>query len=284
MKIEQNAFIDQRTRNKGLNDNFVLDQVEATRTIEDMPSLTKFLGCLSLLLLISNAYGFSQLDSIADSLLRDVMSQMGGPEAALGHPGLDGFVDYPNIASNSGSPQLSELKDYPERSFEARRDAILGRESIRDQEYLEHSNLYGKQSMQGGAGEGFQRLKPDGSIKNVHIVKTDALLPSYCTPVNPCPLGYVADDGCLEEFENTAAFSREYQQHQDCICDSEHMFDCPGATRENEIDTLARSFENEGLTDSRLNRFLQDMEPANPYLEGEKLPVIAKKAPKSSIK
>nr|AII97977.1 BLTX619 [Nephila pilipes] len=228
------------------------------------------------------------------------MSQMGGPEAALGHPGLDGFVDYPNIASNSGSPQLSELKDYPERSFEARRDAILGRESIRDQEYLGHSNLYGKQSMQGGAGEGFQRLKPDGSIKNVHIVKTDALLPSYCTPVNPCPLGYVADDGCLEEFENTAAFSREYQQHQDCICDSEHMFDCPGATRENEIDTLARSFENEGLTDSRLNRFLQDMEiqgdhkivakkffsnkPANPYLEGEKLPVIAKKAPKSSIK
>ncbi|GFT52105.1 neuroendocrine protein 7B2 [Trichonephila clavipes] len=151
-----------------------------------------------------------------------------------------------------------------------------------------------------GAGEGFQRLKPDGSIKNLKVVKTDALLPAYCEPPNPCPLGYVADDGCLEEFENTAAFSREYQQHQNCMCDSEHMFDCPGATRESEIDALARSFENEGLAESTLDRFFHDMEirdghkivakkffahkPGNPYLEGEKLPVIAKKAPKSSIK
>lgn len=32
-----------------------------------------------------------------------------------------------------------------------------------------------------------------------------------------------AEDGCLEEFENTAAFSREYQAAQDCMCDTEHM-------------------------------------------------------------
>lgn len=36
----------------------------------------------------------------------------------------------------------------------------------------------------------------------------------------------IAEDGCLEEFENTAAFSREYQAAQDCMCDTEHMVIC----------------------------------------------------------
>ncbi|KAF8785079.1 neuroendocrine protein 7B2-like isoform X1 [Argiope bruennichi] len=254
-----------------------------------MNSLIRFSACW-LLILITASHSYDQLDSLTDNLLRDVMSRMGGPEGAL----AVNFDDYPNLPSNSAPPQ-------PEpRSFEARRDAILGREpSIRDQEYLQHSSLYGKQSVQGGAGEGYQRLKPDGSMKNVKIVKTDAALPAYCQPPNPCPLGYIADDGCLEQFENTAAFSREYQRSQDCMCDSEHMFDCPGATRESEIDALARSFENEGLAESTLDRFFQDLEirdghkivakkffshkSSNPYLEGEKLPVIAKKAPKTSI-
>lgn len=35
------------------------------------------------------------------------------------------------------------------------------------------------------------------------------------------------EQGCLEEFENTAAFSRDYQQAQRCMCDGEHMFSCP---------------------------------------------------------
>ncbi len=34
-------------------------------------------------------------------------------------------------------------------------------------------------------------------------------------------------DGCLEEFDNTAAFSRDYQGRQNCLCDEEHMFSCP---------------------------------------------------------
>ncbi|KFM61975.1 hypothetical protein X975_16227, partial [Stegodyphus mimosarum] len=83
------------------------------------------------------------------------------------------------------------------------------------------------------------------------------------------------------------------------MCDSEHMFDCPGATRESEIDALARSFENEGLAEAALDRLIQSMEiegehkivakkyfthqPTNPFLEGEKLPVVAKKTPKSSV-
>lgn len=55
-------------------------------------------------------------------------------------------------------------------------------------------------------------------------VKSDNVLPAYCEPPNPCPLGYTAADGCLEEFENSAEFSRNYQANQECICDQEHMF------------------------------------------------------------
>ena len=37
------------------------------------------------------------------------------------------------------------------------------------------------------------------------------MLPAYCDPPNPCPIGYTAKDGCisLEDFENTSEFSRK---------------------------------------------------------------------------
>lgn len=79
----------------------------------------------------------------------------------------------------------------------------------------------GHQYVTGGTGETgpyYFKLKP----------KTDASLPAYCNPPNPCPVGYTEDQGCINDFENTAAFSRDYQAAQECMCDGEHMFDCPG--------------------------------------------------------
>lgn len=75
--------------------------------------------------------------------------------------------------------------------------------------------------MTGGTGEigqqHFYKIKP----------KTDATLPAYCNPPNPCPVGYTEEQGCITDFENTAAYSRDYQAAQECMCDAEHMFDCP---------------------------------------------------------
>lgn len=79
----------------------------------------------------------------------------------------------------------------------------------------------GHQYVTGGTGEigpHYFKLKP----------KTDASLPAYCNPPNPCPVGFSEDQGCITDFENTAAFSRDYQASQECMCDGEHMFDCPG--------------------------------------------------------
>merc|ERR1712037_1052359 len=38
-----------------------------------------------------------------------------------------------------------------------------------------------------------------------------SMLPAYCDPPNPCPLGYTAQDGCIEDFENNSEFSQKYQ-------------------------------------------------------------------------
>jgi hypothetical protein len=112
--------------------------------------------------------------------------------------------------------------------------------------------------LQGGAGEGKQLLKPDGTVKNSKEVKTDAALPAYCNPPNPCPVGYSVEDGCLEQFENTAGFSREYQSAQDCMCDSEHMFDCPSS--------LGRVLQSPGdsndLSDTDLDRIMEQIQVA----------------------
>lgn len=183
--------------------------------------------------------------------------------------------------------------------------------SIRDQEYLQHSSLFGHQFVAGGAGEGEQRLSPSGKLSNFQEVKTDAVLPAYCNPPNPCPVGYTAADGCIEDFENSAAFSREYQSSQHCMCDSEHMFSCSDSSKpdgndddddeesnggddEGDINTLARSIQNEGLTNNNIDQILKQMkgenkrhftvakkfsmdQRENPFLQGDKLPIAAKK-------
>jgi len=230
----------------------------------------------------ANALSFSTHDSAFDRILDDYLS-----EAALRsrkENSFDSVNDF--LPQDSQVPQeylsdgmnqeyIQGLVDAlePRDRFQGRledlfdpRDNLLSKEPsssdvksaplLRDHEYLEHSpSLFGHQFMTGGAGEGTQKLKPDGSVNNFQVVKSDNVLPAYCNPPNPCPVGHTQEDGCLEEFENTAAFSREYQSNQECMCDSEHMFDCPGSTSENDLDTLARSITNNGLNEGVVDRF-----------------------------
>jgi len=98
------------------------------------------------------------------------------------------------------------------------------------------------------------------------------MLPSYCDPPNPCPIGYTTADGCLEDFENSSEFSRRYQATQKCICDSEHMFDCP----RQEASRGPEAIQAVNMISS-IPGFEQMSEGNNPYLDGHKLPVAAKK-------
>ncbi|RWS10801.1 neuroendocrine protein 7B2 precursor-like protein [Dinothrombium tinctorium] len=235
------------------------------------------------------------MGAFSDSLLQELMAQYGNQLNDM-------------IPQNAYEAKMNQIprsnvinrvaKDYELHQYQPPMDdVLLSKEpTIRDQEYLEHSSLWGHRYMQGGAGEGYQRLKPDGSVKNYQVVKTDAVLPAYCNPPNPCPIGYTEDDGCLEVFENTAAYSREYQSSQQCMCDNEHMFECPGNTDENELDAIARSIQNNGISESNIDKLMDKLEPEDHkvvakkffkskksqptyYWKGEKLPVVAKKSP-----
>merc|ERR1712141_317624 len=95
-------------------------------------------------------------------------------------------------------------------------------------------------------------------------IAKNSMLPAYCDPPNPCPHGYTSEDGCIEDFENNAEFSRQYQASQSCMCDTEHMFNCPQPKQ-----------QNGGL--SFLGGFPSAEEVKNPFLAGAKLSIAAKK-------
>lgn len=61
--------------------------------------------------------------------------------------------------------------------------------SIRDQEYLQHSTLNSHQKL--NQNDNKHRIQIAG-YKGVLEDKTDNQLPAYCTPPNPCPVGYTS--------------------------------------------------------------------------------------------
>ncbi|KAI3388048.1 hypothetical protein SNEBB_007247 [Seison nebaliae] len=91
------------------------------------------------------------------------------------------------------------------------------------------NNLHKQHLMSGGAGEGLQHLSPNGNFNNKESIKTDSVLPAYCPPPNPCPVGYKGYAEC-EKFNDsnglTMEFNRHYQIEQissgACPCDREH--------------------------------------------------------------
>jgi len=186
--------------------------------------------------------------------------------------------------------------------------------SSRDSEPLPGPLSLGHKYMTGGAGEGDQKLEENGEYKHRESVKSDNVLPAYCDPPNPCPVGFSAEQGCLEDFDNTADFSREYQAQQQCVCDQEHMFNCAEKQANSAVDSLQKilddSTENgreEGVEEDegddevdemlrhhglmakkfhekrtpddyvpRKKRSVSGKQP-NPYLQGEPLRSVSKK-------
>lgn len=102
-----------------------------------------------------------------------------------------GYFDFPESRLSLGGRSLGkDLEEEQLFPIDYDTGEVNIHPSLRDQEFLEHSSLWGSQYMSGGAGEGKQRLRPEGSFPNRQEVKTDGTLPAYCNPPNPCPLGY----------------------------------------------------------------------------------------------
>lgn len=84
---------------------------------------------------------------------------------------------------NDDMPSRLELMSRASKDLEAEQmdyDSLLEGNpspSLRDQEYLQHSSLWGHQYVSGGGGEGPRHVAPQ--------IKSDATLPAYCNPPNP---------------------------------------------------------------------------------------------------
>ncbi|EZA50987.1 Neuroendocrine protein 7B2 [Ooceraea biroi] len=151
-------------------------------------------------------------------------------------------------------------------------DTLNPNPSIRDQEYLQHSTLWSHQRINNnndGKTNDRHRIQL-GSLKGIKDEKAENPLPAYCTPPNPCPIGYTSENNCLINFENTAAFSRDYQSAQDCMCDTEHMLECSS-------DTNSNSISNMHISNSDFDQIVEQFQEDNPFFQGEKLPIAAKK-------
>ncbi|XP_026485136.1 neuroendocrine protein 7B2 isoform X1 [Vanessa tameamea] len=203
---------------------------------------------------------------LTEALLREVVERMGKDL----NDAASTYLDFPSnerhlaLMSRANKDLENEQLDY---------DSLIDgnpNPSLRDQEYLQHSSLWGHQYVTGGAGEGDQRLRPSGLVPNRQMIKTDAVLPAYCNPPNPCPVGYTEEQGCITDFENTAAFSREYQLSQRCMCDGEHMFSCPPEPPSEYEMRFPDHHKN-----LVAKKYKDDVE--NPYLLGARLPIAAKK-------
>lgn len=193
--------------------------------------------------------------------------------------------DLADVADSYIEPISSPIKEMPSRlslmaratkDLEAEQldyDSILSgnqNPSLRDQEYMRHSSLWGHHYITGGSSEiGPQYLANSNGDNIPHHFKlqpkTDATLPAYCNPPNPCPVGYTEDQGCQINFENTAAFSRDYQSAQECMCDGEHMFDCPGPkdtlNSGRQINSDLQSFFERQFSNGEQKRYVDKFQP-----------------------
>lgn len=90
-------------------------------------------------------------------------------------------------------------------------DALNPKTSIRDQEYLQHSTLWSHQQLNNYKTNDRHKIKtendalpsPVAAAEKTKEEKTENQLPAYCTPPNPCPVGY------------TSKFSKA---HFVCVC------------------------------------------------------------------
>ncbi|KAL4238719.1 Neuroendocrine protein 7B2 [Mactra antiquata] len=159
---------------------------------------------------------------------------------------------------------------YPDTLSDPKEPRDYGEAALRDQEYMKQLPLSGYQFISGGTGR-----QEDPSE-----VKTDKVLPAYCTPPNPCPFNYSGEDNCVKEFENSPDNNRRILEEQDCPCDAEHMLSCPPGKKtidpksgfvsdgmDSDVADLSSLESLENLDMDNSERF----EDIFPYMEGEKL-------------
>lgn len=132
--------------------------------------------------LFSRVTHFVQEENLlTDALLRELISQMGNELANA----ADTYLEYPE--------KVKELPLELPGDYDGM-DTLNPNPSIRDQEYLQHSTLWSHQRVNNNNNKGNDRHKIQSTgLKGIKDEKTENPLPAYCTPPNPCPVGYTSE-------------------------------------------------------------------------------------------
>ncbi|XP_078672752.1 neuroendocrine protein 7B2-like isoform X1 [Branchiostoma floridae x Branchiostoma belcheri] len=165
---------------------------------------------------------------------------------------------------------LSELRELLDRMEDYK--TVRGLQQPRVEYPAEEElGVEGPQSITGGASEGVQHLGPAGNIPNLWAAMVESdnnrKPDAYPNPPNPCPKGYTAEDGCIEDMPDTADFSRLYQAREEALRGGQEE----GAPYSSPRGPGGAPYGNEL---NELEYYL------NPYRAGEKREaVVAKKSP-----
>lgn len=123
-------------------------------------------------------------DLWTDNFLRELIDQVGNEFASVS----DSYLEYQEEKAKELPMELPV--DYDGM------DTLNPNPSIRDQEYLQHSTLWGHQrfdSNKNNNDKGYDRHRIQSGLKGLKDEKAENPLPAYCTPPNPCPIGYTSE-------------------------------------------------------------------------------------------
>lgn len=130
---------------------------------------------------------FFQEHYYADLVLRDLIDQMGNDLVDAADSYLE-YQDGPRIGND-----FQAMKEIPVElpiDYDGI-ETLNPNPSIRDQEYLQHSTLWSHQKSNEN-GSDRHRIQASG-LKGAKDEKSESALPAYCTPPNPCPVGYTSE-------------------------------------------------------------------------------------------
>lgn len=120
----------------------------------------------------------------ADNLLRDLIDQAESEFSSVS----DSYMEYQEEKAKELPMELPP--DYDSI------DTLNPNPSIRDQEYLQHSSLWSHQQFDNNKNtndKGYFRHRIQSGMKGFKDEKAENPLPAYCTPPNPCPVGYTSE-------------------------------------------------------------------------------------------
>lgn len=120
-------------------------------------------------------------------LIRDLLERMTGGEMEDQDSYLDTGSSYVR-----GMPDKEIPIELP-IDYDGIDTPLNPKTSIRDQEYLQHSTLWSHQQPLNNYKPNDRHNAKQVSKNKAKDGKTESQLPAYCTPPNPCPVGYTSE-------------------------------------------------------------------------------------------